>query len=79
MTCAELMDALVDYLGGELVIEHRETVRLHIAGCDKCGSIVATYEHTVRVSRLLPKCGPLPPEVEARLRKAVEPELGDRT
>ena len=77
MTCDELMAALVDYLGGELVIEHRETFQLHIDGCAKCGAYVATYTHTVRVSRALPKCGSLPPEFEARLRKVLGPELGE--
>jgi hypothetical protein len=76
MTCEDLMAALVDYLGDELVVEHRETFRLHIEGCAKCGPYVATYTHTVKVSRALPKCGPLPPAFEARLRKALEPELG---
>ena len=75
MTCAELMAALCDYLGEELVVEHRETFEVHVRGCEKCEAYVATYTHTVKVSRLLPKCGALPPAVEARLRKVVEPEL----
>lgn len=75
MTCAELMAALCDYLGEELVVEHRETFEVHARGCPKCESYVATYTHTVRVVRALPKCGPLPPAVEARLRKVLEPEL----
>jgi hypothetical protein len=77
MTCAELMNALVDYLSdsGELVVEVRETYRLHIDGCPKCGPYVASYSHTIKVSRLLPRCA-LPPAFEARLRKALEPELG---
>ena len=75
MTCAELMAALGDYLGEELVVEHRETFEVHVRGCPKCESYVATYTHTVRVVRALPKCGPLPPAVEARLRKVLEPEL----
>ena len=79
MTCAELMDALVDYLGEELVIERRETFKLHIDGCAKCGAYVATYTHTVRITRALPKCGSLPPKVEARLRKAIGPELGQES
>ena len=78
MTCAELMDALVDYLGEELVIERRETFKLHIDGCPKCGPYVATYTHTIKITRALPKCGSLPPEVEARLRKAIEPALGEQ-
>ena len=76
MTCTELMDALVDYLGEELVVERRETFKLHIDGCAKCGSYVATYTHTVKITRALPRCGSLPPEVEARLRRVIEPELG---
>ena len=77
MTCDELLSHLVDYLGGELVIEHHEQVELHIRGCDKCESYVATYTHTVRIARALPKCGSLPPHFEAKLRKAIEPELNE--
>jgi hypothetical protein len=77
MTCAELMDALVDYLGQELVVERKETFDLHLRGCEKCESYVATYTHTVKVTRTLPKCGKkLSPDFEARLKKAIEEELG---
>jgi anti-sigma factor RsiW len=76
VNCDELMAALVDYLGGELVVEHRETFEVHVRGCPKCEAYVATYTHTVRVVRTLPKCGSLPPDFEARLRKVLEPELG---
>ena len=76
MTCAELMEALVDYLGEELVVERKETFEVHVRGCPKCESYVATYTHTVKITRALPKCGSLPPDVEARLRKALGPELG---
>ena len=76
MSCNDLMARLVDFLGGELVVEHRETVEVHIRGCPKCEAYVATYSHTVKVVRALPKCGTLPPAFEARLRKLLEPELG---
>lgn len=77
MTCAELMDSLVDYLGEEeMVVAVRETFRIHIDGCAKCGAYVATYTHTIQISRLLPRCG-LPPAFEARLREALGPELGE--
>lgn len=78
MTCTELMDALADYVSEELVVEVRETFRLHIDGCPKCGPYVATFTHTIKVSRALPKCGPLPPALEARLRKALAAELGEK-
>ena len=79
MTCDELLAVLLEYVGGELVIEHRETVEVHIAGCERCGIIVHSYTHTVRVAKALPKCGSLPPEVEARLRAVIEPELKNKS
>ena len=77
MSCDELIAQLVDFLDGALVVECRETVELHIRGCPKCEAYVATYTHTVRVARVLPKSAPLPPAFEARLRKVLAPELGE--
>ena len=77
MNCDELLVQLVDFLSGELMVEHHETLEIHIRGCPKCEAYVATYTHTVRVVRALPKCGSLPPAFEARLRKVLEPELGE--
>lgn len=75
MNCSELMGLLVDFLGGDLVKERRETVELHIRGCPRCEVYVASYTHTVKVARALPKCGTLPATFEERLRKLLEPEL----
>jgi hypothetical protein len=75
MTCDELLKLLCDYVGGELIVQHRETVEIHIAGCERCGIIYHSYTHTVRVARSLPKCGSLPAGFEARLRAIIEPEL----
>ncbi|VTR91013.1 unnamed protein product [Gemmata massiliana] len=77
MTCTELAALLVDYLNGELVIEHHETVSIHISGCKKCEGFVATYSHTVRVARALPKCCSLSPAFEARLRAALNEHLSE--
>jgi hypothetical protein len=80
VTCEEFLNLLSDYVGGELVVESRQTAEVHVTGCQRCGVIVHSYAHTIRVARALPKCGPLPPAVEARLRAAIEPELtkGDK-
>lgn len=75
MNCEELLAVLQDFVGGELVIEQRRTVEVHITGCERCDILVHSYTHTIRVARVLPKCGPLPAEVEARLRAVIEPEL----
>jgi hypothetical protein len=70
-----LVDLLHDYVGEELVIEQRRTVEIHITGCKDCTIRVETYRHTVRLARALPRCDKLPPSVEERLRRALEPEL----
>ena len=78
MTCQELRDLLPDYTCGDLVVEVKETVEVHVSECERCGALVQTYTHTVRVARKLPKCT-LSPECLARLRKALEPHLGSET
>jgi hypothetical protein len=75
VTCDELWHVIYDFVSGEMVVELHRTVEMHIAGCERCGILVHSYTHTVRVARALPKCGPLPAAVEARLRQAVEPHL----
>jgi anti-sigma factor RsiW len=78
MTCDELLAALVDFVGGEMVAEHRRTVEVHIRACPHCAVYVATYTHTIRIARALPKSGALPPAMEARLREVLQPELDKR-
>lgn len=79
MTCDELRALLADCVGaaGELVVEHRETVTVHVTGCARCEVYVATYTRTVRVVGALPKCGPLPTALESRLRAALAGYLGE--
>ncbi|AWM35808.1 hypothetical protein GobsT_64960 [Gemmata obscuriglobus] len=81
MTCDELKALLADYVGadGVLVVAHErhETVTVHVKGCPKCEVYVSTYSRTVRVVRALPKCGPLPPALEARLRAALAEHLSE--
>jgi hypothetical protein len=76
MTCQELLELVLDYHGGELVVTQRETVEIHVAACEQCAILIHSYTHTVRVARALPKCDSLPAALEARLRKALEPHLG---
>ena len=77
MNCQELIDLLLDYIGEELVIEQRQTVEIHLTGCNKCVMLVESYRHTVRLARALPKCQQLPAAVEARLRKVLAPHFGE--
>ena len=76
MNCQELIDALFDYVGEEMVVEQRQVVEVHLAGCPHCTIRLETYRRTVTLARALPRCG-LPADVEARLRAVIEPHLKD--
>jgi anti-sigma factor RsiW len=75
VSCKELLEILNDYLDGELVVEQRQTIEFHMTGCKDCTIRVETYRQTVRLAKALPRCDSLPPAVEERLRKVLEPEL----
>ena len=40
MNCQELLDLLLDYIGGELVVEKHRTFEIHLSGCNKCVMLV---------------------------------------
>ncbi len=75
MNCQEILDVLHDYTSGELVVERHRTVEIHLSECQTCVRLVNSYRFTIRLARALPKSEPLPPEVEQRLRKVLEPHL----
>ncbi len=77
MNCQQLLQVLLDYVSRELVVEQCETVEIHIRSCERCSILVTSYKHTVRIAKALPKCGQLPPTLEARLRQAMAAHLKD--
>lgn len=79
MTCQDLLAKLMDYLDGEMVEEERTVARTHLGECENCTVYLETYTHTVKVVRRLPKCGPLPEALTARLRQRVDGHLRDGT
>lgn len=72
LTCEELVELIYGFVEGELVAEHAESFEIHIAGCSKCGLYVESYRHTVRMTRSLPRCGPLPSAFAAKLQAMLE-------
>lgn len=75
MTCAELIELMLDFLGGELIAEMRARAEVHLAGCPNCTFYLESYTHTVKVARALPRCV-LPAAFEARLRQALGGHFG---
>jgi anti-sigma factor RsiW len=78
VNCNELLEVLLDYVNGEMLVESRTSVDVHIQACQHCGILVQSYVHTVRVAKALPKCK-LSAAFEAKLRAMLEPELKDQT
>jgi len=79
VTCQELVDLLLEFVGDEVSPELRATIEEHLCGCPPCVRHVEEYHLTIRVTRLLPRHDRLPPAFEARLRaflaaEASEPE-----
>jgi anti-sigma factor RsiW len=71
VTCQELVDLLLDYVGDDLTPEQRAAITEHLCGCPPCVTYVETYQITIKVTRALPKNDPLPPSLEQRLRAAL--------
>ena len=70
MTCRELVNLLLDFVGGDLPPEVRARVEEHLCKCPPCVVYLETYEVTVRLTRQLP-CPPLPDDVARRLKAAL--------
>ena len=71
MTCRELVELLIDFVSDELPAEHRQRVEQHLRRCPPCVAYLDSYQVTIRLTKQLP-CEPLPPELEARLRAALQ-------
>jgi anti-sigma factor RsiW len=74
MTCRECAELLLEFLEGELNAEHCARIRRHLEDCPPCAIYIETYQITIRLTRQLP-CGPLPPDVEQRLRAVLKQSL----
>jgi anti-sigma factor RsiW len=78
-SCKDLADALYELVEGEVTVEVRRALELHLVECPPCAALVETYRLTIHLSRKLPPA-PMPPGCLARLQKALESarEGGDR-
>jgi anti-sigma factor RsiW len=70
-----LRDKLLEYVDGELVEEEKTRAVTHLGECENCNVYLETYTYTVKVVKRLPKCGPLPDGVSARLRDRLKEHL----
>ncbi len=71
INCRELAELLIDFVSDELPAEHRARIEQHLKLCPPCVAYLESYRITIRLTKRLP-CAPLPPELEKRLRAALE-------
>jgi len=77
LTCKEFLKELNDYLDETVDQELRRHIEAHITQCPNCFVILDTTKKTIQVYKgVQPQT--LPPEVQARLMKAVERKLADQ-
>lgn len=69
--CRQIAELLGDYLEGVLPQATRELIDWHIEGCPPCVAFMNTYRGTVQATRRLPASVDIPPELRARLLKAL--------
>jgi anti-sigma factor RsiW len=78
MTCRELAELLIDFVADELPPERRQLLEEHLSLCPPCVAYLESYRLTIQLTRRLP-CAPLPAELVARLKKAMDCESGEGT
>ena len=77
LTCKEFLQELNDYLDEVSNVEVRNRIEAHITNCPNCFVILDTTKKTIQVYKGM-QVEPLPPDVEARLLKAVERKIAAR-
>jgi anti-sigma factor RsiW len=77
MTCKQLVERLMEYVGDELTPEDRQQLESHLCNCRPCIALVESYSITIRMTRKLPRCAPLPPTLEAKLRQTLLGSVGE--
>jgi len=74
LTCKEFLQELSDYLDAAVDAELRRKLEVHISECPNCFVILDTTKKTIEVYKgVQPQ--PIPPEVYARLIRAVEKKM----
>ena len=66
LTCAEVVEAITDYLDGPLTADDRERFEEHLAFCDGCSTYLEQMRLTIAMSGRL-RLDELPAALEARL------------
>ncbi len=75
-TCKEMLDALTDYLEGDLPEDDEEEFEGHMEDCIPCDAFFRTYRKSSEMARETLRVEDVPPELQARVRRYLRARLG---
>ena len=75
-TCKEVLDALTDYLEGDLPGADCDQFETHMEDCNPCVAFFRTYRKSSELARETLKVDDVPAELQARVREYLRARLG---
>ena len=77
LTCKDFLHELSEYLDESIDAETRARLDRHISECPNCWVIADTTKKTIQIYKGMDPY-PIPPDVEARLMKALEKKMAEK-
>lgn len=75
-TCKEILEALTEYLEGDMSAEDSKTFEEHMEACAPCHRFLLTYEKSSQLARQTLGKEDVPAEVQDRVRNFLKARLG---
>ena len=73
-TCKECIDLLLDYVEGELPLDVRSRLEVHMGGCELCDAFLKTYKATPGLCRKA-LAAKMPDDIAKRLTDFLRVEM----
>ena len=70
IVCMSGVELLMEYLEGALAADVRAAIEVHVAGCQRCDAVIASYRETPRIVREATRME-MPADLEASLLVAL--------
>jgi anti-sigma factor (TIGR02949 family) len=75
-SCKKVLDALAEYLEGDLTPEDQERFERHMQDCPPCDAFLKTYRKSGELAREVLSTRELPDELNDRVRAFLKTRLG---
>lgn len=75
-TCRQVLNALTEYLEGDLPDHDENEFEAHMEGCVPCDAFFRTYRKSSELARETFRSEDVPPELQSRVRQYLRSRLG---